>query len=145
MNVCCFTGTLGKDWEVQYSSAGKPRAKNSMAIRKYNGETLWINLVMFSEKRIQALTNNTGKGDKLSVSTNLDINEHEGKYYHTFIINDFTFCGSRSDNQQSNQGGDQAPQQQQNQGFQQQAFQSQQGQGFHNQGNQGFNQPPEDD
>ena len=36
MNSCNFIGNLGKDWEVQESN-GKRRAKNSIAIRKYNG------------------------------------------------------------------------------------------------------------
>ncbi len=106
MNSCDFVGTLGKDWEVKVNQAGKQRASNSLAIRKYNGETLWINLIIFNEKRIPTLTQYTKKGDKFGVETHLDINDYEkdgqNKQYVSFVIDNFTLCGSRP--QQDNSG-----------------------------------------
>jgi len=49
MNSCNFVGALGKDWDVKNSQAGKAVAKNSMAIKKYNNETTWINITAFGK------------------------------------------------------------------------------------------------
>lgn len=148
MNSCNFIGGLGRDWEVEYNAEGKPRAKNSIAIRKYNGDTMWINVIIFNEKKIQTLTQYTKKGDQLGVETHLDVsvNDSSGKniYYHSYVIDSFTFCGSKKDSNQQNAG-----QQGQQNNFQQN---QQQQQGFQN-GNQntggfsqqGFQGPPDDD
>lgn len=110
MNICAFVGTLGRDWEVSYSKEGKAIAKTSMAIKKYNNETTWINLTAFG-KSAETLAQYTEKGSQLAVKTEVNINEHEGKYYTNFIINGFTFIGSKQ--QDNNQGF-----QNQQQGFQ---------------------------
>lgn len=161
MNSCNFTGRLGKDWEVQYSQAGKAVAKNSMTLRKYNGDSVWINLVAFSD-RGENVAKFTQKGSMLSVQCSVDVSEYEKEgrknYFTNFIIDNFTLVEKKQDSQQgqfqqTQGGGFQTPQQQ---GFKQaqqdmqhpgnNGFQSQgNNQGFQNQGNQGFSDPAEDD
>ncbi len=153
MNSCNFTGRLGNDWEVQYSQAGKAVAKNSMALRKYNGDSVWINLVAFSD-RGENVAKFSQKGSMLSIQCSVDVSEYEKEgrkiYYTNFIIDNFTLVEKKTrptaSATQQNQGGfqntqGQAPTQQQNNGNQNnnQGFQNQPG------GQAGFQGPPDDD
>jgi single-strand DNA-binding protein len=119
MNSCNFVGGLGRDWDVTYSQAGKAVAKNSMAIKKYNNETTWINIIAFG-KTAETLAQYTEKGSQLAIKSEVNVNQHEGKYYTNFIINGFTFIGSKKQPQQQSQG---FQNQNQQQGFQQQRAQ----------------------
>ncbi len=137
MNSCNFVGNLGRDFEIAYTQDGKAVAKNSMAVRKFNGDTLWINIIAFG-KRAETLAKYTAKGANLGIQTSLDIStyEKEGRkqYYYSFVIENFTLTGKQ---QQDNSGFQQDPKQQTPQGgFQQQTsgFQQPQNQG-------GFQQP----
>lgn len=104
MNNCSFTGKLGKDWDVRYSSDGKCIAKNTMAVKKYNKETQWVNIVAFS-KSGETLSQYTGKGSDLSICAEYSSQEYEKdgqkKYFHEFLINKFTFIGGRAQNNQN--------------------------------------------
>lgn len=112
MNSCNFVGALGRDWDVSSSNEGKTVANSSMAIKKYNNETTWINIVAFG-KIAETLSQHTLKGSQLAIKSEVDINEYEGKYYTKFIINGFTFIGQKPSTQQ--QGfANQNQQQQQN-------------------------------
>lgn len=122
MNSCNFIGRLGKDWQTSYSSAGKCVAKNTMAVKKYNNETLWINIVSFG-KQGETLSQHTGKGSELGISSSFESREYEKdgikKYFSEFIVNQFTFVGGKGQNQQNNQNQGYQNQGQQ-QGYQQQ-------------------------
>ena len=87
MNSCNFVGTLGRDWE----NKGKLH-KNSLAVRKYDKTTLWVPLIAFG-KTAEILEKHTTKGQCIGVSGELDINEYEGKYYTSVIVNKFSFTG----------------------------------------------------
>ncbi len=104
MNLCCFVGALGKDWEKKETKSGTTIYSTSMAVKKYNNETLWINLKCFN-KTGETLSQYTGKGSQLAVQTECDINEYEGKYYTSFIVGKFTFVGGKKKEgqQQNNQ------------------------------------------
>lgn len=135
MNACNFTGNLGKPWDVSYTNDGKCVARNTMALKKYNGDTLWINITAFG-KNGENLSKHTDKGAYLSILAEYDMREYEKdgqkKYFHSFNISKFTF-GPK--NQQNNQ----------NQGYQNQGQQqNQSGYSNTNTGG-GYGAPPDDD
>lgn len=138
MNSCNFVGKLGRDWETTYTQDGKPIAKNSLAVRKFNGDTIWVNLIVFG-KRAETVAQYTGKGKSLAVETNFDPSEYEKdgvkKYFTNFIVNNFTLI---SDGQQQ---GQQNQRPQQNQGYQGNQNQQQPQQGYQPQ-NQGYQNAP---
>ena len=139
MNSCNFVGKLGRDWETTYTQDGKAIAKNSLAVRKFNGDTIWVNLIVFG-KRAETVAQYTEKGKSLAVETNFDPSEYEKdgvkKYFTNFIVNNFTLI---SDGGQQNQN--QRPQQ--NQGYQGNQNQQQPQQGYQPQGNQqGYQNAP---
>ena len=109
MNVCTFTGSLGRDWEIRYSHDGKAIAKTSMAV-KNRKDTTWINLTAFG-KAAETMAQYTAKGSQLSVSTRFDEGKYEKdgqtKYFPQFIVDQFTFCGAKPESQpsQQNYGG----------------------------------------
>jgi len=131
MNSCNFVGKLGRDWETTYTQDGKAIAKNSLAVRKFNGDTIWVKLIVFG-KRAETVAQYTGKGKSLAVETNFDPSEYEKdgvkKYFTNFIVNNFTLI---SDGQQQ---GQQNQRPQQNQGYQGNNQQPQQGYQPQNQG-----------
>ena len=106
MNSCNFVGKLGRDWETTYTQDGKAIAKNSLAVRKFNGDTIWVNLIVFG-KRAETVAQYTEKGKSLAVETNFDPSEYEKdgvkKYFTNFIVNNFTLI-SDGDQQQPQQG-----------------------------------------
>lgn len=130
MNNCSLIGTLGRDWEVKISQDGKPIAKNSMAIRKFNGESFWLNLTIFG-KRAESAAQYSGKGDKFGASGALDIQDYEGKdgvkkQSVSLLVSDFDFLGTKKDASQGNQQPQQQYQQRPNQTQNQQQYPQQQ-------------------
>ena len=101
MNNCCFTGTLGRDWDTIFSKDGKQISKNGLAIRGYNNSTTWINLVIFG-KPAETLAAHTQKGSSISVCCEYQPNEHEGKIYPQFRVEKFTFVGKSQNRQREN-------------------------------------------
>ncbi len=108
MNSCTFTGVLGKDW-VKKEAGSTQIYNNSMAIKKYDKTTMWINIKSFG-KQGEVLAQYTGKGSHLSIESEIDINEYQGKWYTSFKINKFTFCGGKKkENNQPQQQNNQPP------------------------------------
>jgi len=85
----------------------------------------WINITAFG-KSAETLAQYTEKGSQLAIKSEVDINEYEGKYYTSFIINGFTFIGSKKQEQNQQQQAAGQMQQQQNQGYGSQGFQNNQ-------------------
>ena len=107
MNNCSFVGTLGRDWEVKFSQDGKAIAKSSMAIRKYNGESFWLNLTIFG-RRAESAAQYSGKGDKFGASGALDIQDYEGKdgvkkQSVSLLVSDFDLLGAKKEVSHGNQ------------------------------------------
>ena len=72
-----------------------------MAIKKYDKSTMWINIKSFG-KQGEVLAQHTGRGSQLSIESELDINKYKEKWYTSFRINKFTFCGGKKQEQQQN-------------------------------------------
>lgn len=108
MNSCNFVGNLGRDWEISYSKDGKAVAKNSLAVKKYKDGTNWLPLVAFGA-RGENLEKYTNKGSQLAVQCEVDINPYEKdgekKTFTSFIVNQFTFIGSKGGDNQGGGGG----------------------------------------
>ena len=101
MNSVNLIGNLGKDWEMQTIPSGKQLAKTSIAIKKYDKSIFWVNLTAWG-KTAEILCNHTQKGQQIGITGELDIREHEGKYYTSVTVNSFSFCGSKPE-QSNNQ------------------------------------------
>lgn len=96
MNSINLIGYLGKAWELQTIPSGKQLAKNSIAIKKYDKSTFWVPLSAWG-KTAEILAQHTQKGQQIGITGELDIREHEGKYYTSVTVNNFSFCGSKPD------------------------------------------------
>ncbi len=96
MNSVNLIGHLGKDWDVQHTQGGKQYSKNSLAIKKYDKTTFWVNLISFG-KTAEILSKHTQKGQQIGVTGELDIREHEGKYYTSVQVSNFSFCGPKQE------------------------------------------------
>ena len=96
MNSINLIGYLGNDWDVKFTQAGKQFSKNSIAIKKYDKSTFWVPLTAFG-KTAEILSNHTQKGQQIGITGELDIREHEGKYYTSVTVSKFSFCGPKPD------------------------------------------------
>ena len=88
MNQCNFIGRAAKV-EFQFSTAGKPYTKFSLAVPQYkNGQqgVLWINGICF-EKEAEQMEKNVNVGDLIFVSGELDIFQGKEKSSVSLIAN----------------------------------------------------------
>lgn len=109
MNICVFSGNLGRDCEQRYTPNGKCVASFSLPVKQGYGEhekTTWVTCRMFggmAEKLPQHLT----KGLKVTVNGEFLIEEwinKEGQKVQTpvVIVNNIDFNSLKQSNQQQN-------------------------------------------
>lgn len=111
MNQCNFTGNLGADPEVRFTTEGKPVATISLGVGKSwkdkNGQkqdkTEWVRAVAF-EGRAEVLQKYTRKGSKLRISAEFRTRKYQDqsgqdKYISEFHIQDLELLDSRQDGQ----------------------------------------------
>ena len=112
MNVCTFTGNLGKDCRT--SSVGGTSVCNfTVAARSGYGDkeqTLWLDCALWG-RRGEALAQYLTKGQMVVVSGELGTREHEGKTYLTLRVAELTLAGGKK--QSAGGSGSNRPQQQQ--------------------------------
>jgi single-strand DNA-binding protein len=78
MNSVAFAGNLGKDPKMTVTDNGTVITKFSLAVRKRNSDTLWLNIVTFG-KTAELCDKWLSSGSKVALSGILDINEWEDK------------------------------------------------------------------
>ena len=96
MNVCTFTGNLGKDCRTA-SVGGTSVCNFAVAARSGFGEkeqTLWLDCALWG-KRGEALAQYLTKGQQVAVSGELGTREHEGKTYLTLRVAELTLAGGK--------------------------------------------------
>jgi len=69
---------LAKDWKVIEGSKGR-FAVNVICWSNWKKETEFLNVILFNEKRVEAITKYTKKGSKLQVMGDLEPNSYEAK------------------------------------------------------------------
>jgi single-strand DNA-binding protein len=82
MNVWTFTGHLGKDAELKYTSSGDPVCEFSVAVTSGYGErkkTTWANCALFGKAASGGLPEYLKKGVQVAVSGELTLDEWQGK------------------------------------------------------------------
>jgi len=90
-------GNIGKDAETKKISDENSVTSFSIASsKKIKDEvvTTWINCKKWNAGK---LADYLLKGTKIAVTGELEIREHEGKYYTSIIVHELEFCGSRQD------------------------------------------------
>lgn len=81
MNVCVFSGNIGKDCEMRYTQSGKASASFSLAVTSGWGEnksTFWVRCQLWGA-RAEKLTQYLTKGKKVTVSGALNNREWTDK------------------------------------------------------------------
>jgi single-strand DNA-binding protein len=101
MNVITLTGNATKDFELRYTSNGKPIGTGTIAVRRdfknQQGEyeTDFLNLVVLG-KLSEVMANHIRKGDKFGVTGRLQIRKWdkdngEKQYFTEVVVNGFDF------------------------------------------------------
>ena len=96
MNVCTFTGNLGKDCRLG-NVGGTTVCNFTLAARAGFGkseQTLWLDCALWG-KRGESLQQYLTKGQQVAVSGELGTREHEGKTYLTLRVSELTLMGGR--------------------------------------------------
>ena len=104
MNVCTFTGNLGKDCRTA-NVGGTSVCNFTVAARSGYGDkeqTLWLDCALWGN-RGAALAQYLTKGQQVAVSGEIGTREHEGKTYLTLRVAEVTLVGGK-------QGGQSEPQ-----------------------------------
>lgn len=82
MNVWTFTGYLGKDAELKYTSGGDPVCEFSVAVTSGYGDkkkTSWANCALFGKSASGGLPEYLKKGVQVAVSGEVTLDEWHGK------------------------------------------------------------------
>ena len=95
MNKIELMGRIVKDIEIQKSKAGKEYIKNTIAVRKDDDNTLFIDFMVFG-KSAEAMNKYAEKGNRIIIEGTLDVGEYEDKNKNkrtsiTVLVNDFYF------------------------------------------------------
>lgn len=78
MNKIELMGRIVKDIEIQKSKSGREYIKNTIAVRKDDNNTLFIDFMVFG-KSVEAMSKYTEKGNRIIIEGALDIGEYEDK------------------------------------------------------------------
>ena len=103
INVCTFTGNLGRDAEVRYTATGKAVTAFSVPVESGFGErkkTAWVRCSAWGE-RFEKLAPYLTKGKPVTVTGEISLNEYEsnGEQRTSLELNvrDIALQGGRKD------------------------------------------------
>jgi single-strand DNA-binding protein len=99
MNVCTFTGNLGKDCRVA-SVGGTTVCNFNVAAKSGFGEkeqTIWLNCALWGKQAESKLPQYLLKGAQVAVSGELGTEEYEGKLSLTLRIGSISLVGGKRD------------------------------------------------
>lgn len=112
INTVVFSGNVGNDAEIRYTSNGKAIGQFSLAVSNGYGEhrtTMWLTCLILGE-RANKLCEYIRKGNRLCVSGRLDVREWEGQDGRKnksveVIVSDIEFMSGGAGAGQGNGGG----------------------------------------
>lgn len=96
MNLCMFTGRIGKDFELRKSNSGKSVIDFSIAVNEGKDKTTWVNCQVWDDKA-DIMSRYFKPGKPVSVETRLKNEEWTDKTTGDkrrgvrFIVKDFSF------------------------------------------------------
>lgn len=99
LNVCTFTGNLGKDCRVG-NVGGTTVCNFTVAAKSGFGEkeqTLWLDCALWGKQADSKLPQYLTKGAQVAVSGELGTREHEGKTYLTLRVASISLVGGKRD------------------------------------------------
>jgi single-strand DNA-binding protein len=97
MNVCSFTGNLGKDCRVA-SVSGTTVCNFTVAAKSGFGDkeqTIWLNCALWGRQAESKLTQYLTKGAQVAVSGELGTEEYEGKISLTLRVGSISLVGGK--------------------------------------------------
>lgn len=111
VNKAFLLGRLGKDPELKFTPSGTAVCNFSIATsRKWKGKddqkqeaTTWHNVVAWG-KQAETIKEYVGKGQEIHIIGRIDNRSYEDKegnkkYISEVVVEDFSFVGSKADNQ----------------------------------------------
>ena len=114
LNLCQFIGRLGRDPEIKYTQSGKAVTNFTIAVNGYKDDVQWVNCVAW-EKLAEICGKYLTKGKQVYVSGRQQTRQWEdqdgNKKYTTEIVieNMQMLGGNRSDNNETQRGPEQTP------------------------------------
>lgn len=91
MNVCFFGGRLVKDFEKRECADGSKVLTNSLAIKKSQDKTTFIDIAIFTTKLCEIAEKYLKKGDYCVYECELSISEKDGKKYVSAVVKNIIF------------------------------------------------------
>lgn len=92
MNQVTLMGRITKDIECSQSSNGKNYCKFTLAVKRplKTDETDFINCVAFG-KTAELIAVYFSKGDRILITGQINVNNHENQFYTNVVVNNFEF------------------------------------------------------
>lgn len=97
LNVCTFTGNLGRDSTVK-NVGGTAVCNFTVAGKSGFGDkeqTLWLDCALWGKQAESKLPQYLTKGAQVAVSGELGTREHEGKTYLTLRVSSISLVGGK--------------------------------------------------
>lgn len=91
MNVCFFGGRLVKDFEKRECTDGSKVLTNSLAIKKSQDKTTFIDIAIFTTKLCEIAEKYLKKGDYCVYECELSISEKDEKRYVSAVVKNIIF------------------------------------------------------
>lgn len=111
MNICVFSGRLGRDGELREMPNGDPVLNFSLAVStgtRDQPETMWIDCALFG-KRGQALQQFLTKGKPVTVSGKLQFKQKDDKSYLRLTVAELDLNGSKEEASKKDEFNDNIP------------------------------------
>lgn len=96
MNLCVFSGRIGKDPVISKNANNNSVLKCSLAVKRdfkdQNGEygTDWINFNAFG-KTAETISQYCNKGDEITIIGQMRVSEYQEKIYNVVMVDRFEF------------------------------------------------------
>lgn len=91
MNVCFFGGRLVRDFEKREKPDGQLMLTNSLAIKKSQDKTVFVDIVIFTTKLCEIAEKYLKKGDYCVYECELSISEKDEKKYVSAVVKNIIF------------------------------------------------------
>lgn len=91
MNVCFFGGRLVRDFEKRETTDGQLMLTNSLAIKKSQDKTVFVDIAIFTTKLCEIAEKYLKKGDYCVYECELSISEKDGKKYVSAVVKNIIF------------------------------------------------------
>lgn len=111
LNLVAFSGRLGQDPKMRYTSEGTAVANFSLAVQLAPQKTMWLDVTVWG-KQAENVNQYLGKGSQVNISGRMDLDEWETddgqkRKKLRVVANRVQFLGSPRDKQDGGSGSSQ--------------------------------------